>query len=70
LADIQGKASFSTKGNYKYILNATAGRDELYDLSADAMEQKNIAEKDPEQAKRMRQHVAAWVEQQGKRNGK
>jgi arylsulfatase A-like enzyme len=48
-------------GNFKYILNTTADRDELYDLSQDPTEQNNIAHQQREQTNRLRQRTAAWL---------
>ena len=55
------------EGKYKYIYNATLGRDELYDLDGDPWEQKNLAETQREEGKRLRQRLAAWV---GNQKGK
>jgi arylsulfatase A-like enzyme len=55
-------------GNFKYILNTTRDRDELYDLSQDPTEQNNIAHEQPEMTNRLRQRSAAWLESQMKRN--
>jgi len=53
-------------GRFKYIYNATRGRDELYDLEADPDEQRNIA---PDQAQRcheLRGRLAAWRDYAGR----
>jgi len=48
------------EGDWKYIYNGTAGREELYDLSADPDEQRNVAGQQPERGRRLRQRLAAW----------
>ena len=52
------------EGNYKYIFNATAGREELYDLSLDGQEQTNIAPQHPVISRQLRQRVSAWLHYQ------
>jgi arylsulfatase A-like enzyme len=47
---------------YKYILNTTQDRDELYDISADPQELTNIAVAHPELRRRLRQRIGAWLE--------
>jgi lipoteichoic acid synthase len=54
------------EGNLKYIYNATVGREELFDLAADPLEQRNLAETRPEDSRRMRARLAAWVWYQNK----
>jgi arylsulfatase A-like enzyme len=51
-------------GRFKYILNTTADRDELYDLSKDPTEQNNLAYQNRETANRLRQRTAAWLSAQ------
>jgi len=48
--------------NWKYIFDLREGVDELYDLSRDPNEQKNVAASQPAVAARMRQRLAAWTE--------
>jgi arylsulfatase A-like enzyme len=48
--------------SWKYILDATNGREELYDLQTDPDEQMNRAADHPEICKRLRQHLAARAE--------
>jgi arylsulfatase A-like enzyme len=48
-------------GDYKLIRVITAGTEELYNLKADPTEQTNLLDKEPEQAKRMRAALDAWL---------
>jgi arylsulfatase A-like enzyme len=48
--------------NWKYIFDLREGSDELYDLTADPDEQRNLVKAMPERAARMRQRLAAWTE--------
>ena len=48
-------------GDWKYIYDARRGREELYDLSVDPDEQKNVAPAYPDRALRQRQRLAAWL---------
>lgn len=50
------------EGERKYIYNATAGTDQLYDLATDPTEQQNLAAQFPDECHRLRQRVAAWRE--------
>jgi arylsulfatase A-like enzyme len=54
------------EGRWKYIYNATRGRDELYDLASDPEEQANVAKRHPELCQRLRQHLAAWRDDTGR----
>jgi arylsulfatase A-like enzyme len=56
-------------GNFKYILNATAGKEMLFDLAADPTEQTNLAGSRREQATEMRKRVSAWMASQKQRYG-
>lgn len=47
--------------NWKYIYNATLGREQLYDLATDPTEQMNVAADHPDRCLRLRQRVAAWL---------
>jgi len=50
------------EANWKYIYSVQDGRDELYDLQADPLEQRNVAAQHPEQCDSLRQRLAAWTE--------
>jgi arylsulfatase A-like enzyme len=50
------------EGPWKYVLDVTNGRDELYDLRKDPNERTNLAAVEPDRAKRLRQRLAARVE--------
>jgi choline-sulfatase len=50
------------EANWKYIYSVRDGRDELYDLDADPLEQHNVAEDHPARCDRLRQRLAAWTE--------
>lgn len=47
---------------WKYILNLRDGTEQLYDLSADADELKNVAALHPDICTRLRRRLAAWTE--------
>ena len=46
---------------WKYVLEMTGGREWLFDLAADPLEQRNILATDPARVKRMRQRLSAWI---------
>lgn len=48
--------------HWKYIFDATNGREELYDLEADPEERHNLKDERPELCRRLRQRLAARVE--------
>jgi arylsulfatase A-like enzyme len=48
------------EGDWKYVWNATRGRDELYHLPSDPDEKTNVAAEHPERCRELRQRVAAW----------
>jgi arylsulfatase A-like enzyme len=50
------------EANWKYIYSLRDGREELYDLDRDAMEQRNLAGQQPDRCARLRQRLAAWAE--------
>jgi arylsulfatase A-like enzyme len=54
------------EGEWKYIYNATRGREELYDLTRDPDEQQNRAAEEPERGRRLRQRLAAWKDHTGR----
>jgi hypothetical protein len=49
------------EGDWKYILNATAGQEMLFDLSRDRDEQHDAAAAEAERCRRLQQRIAAWV---------
>lgn len=55
------------EGPWKYILNLTTGREELYDLDADPHEQKNLVAEEAARRDRLRQRMAAWMHVQKRR---
>ena len=50
------------EANWKYIYSVHDGRDELYDLQTDPLEQRNVAAQHPDRCDRLRQRLAAWTE--------
>ena len=50
------------EGRWKYIFGVRDGRDELYDLDMDPLEQHNVAAEHPDRCDRLRQRLAAWTE--------
>ncbi len=46
---------------WKYIYEATSGRESLFDLAADPDELRNVLAAEPERVRRLRQRLAAWV---------
>ncbi len=50
------------EANWKYIYGVRDGRDELYDLDLDPLEQHNVAADHPDRCDRFRQRLAAWTE--------
>jgi phosphoglycerol transferase MdoB-like AlkP superfamily enzyme len=53
------------EGKWKYIYDATGGRDELYDLEADAGEARNLARSHQDLCRALRQRLAAWRDDTG-----
>ncbi|MFN2509501.1 MAG: sulfatase [Chthoniobacterales bacterium] len=49
------------EGDWKYIYDVTTGQESLFHLASDPNEQRNLATREPERAKQLRQRVAAWV---------
>ncbi len=45
---------------FKYVYNATSGREELFDLTRDPDEQHNVADQHPVKCQQLRRRVAAW----------
>jgi arylsulfatase A-like enzyme len=74
VANRQGRTFFSSPytdllvgtvhENWKYIYNAEQEKDELYDLSVDPDELRNVAHLYPEKVETERTYVAAWVQYQ------
>ncbi len=56
------------EANWKYIINAGPGTQELYDLSRDPLESTNLADAQQERCRRFRQRVSAWLDYQQKLN--
>jgi arylsulfatase A-like enzyme len=50
------------EGHWKYIYNATLGREELFDLPNDPHELTNVASANPRFCHTSRQHLAAWLD--------
>jgi arylsulfatase A-like enzyme len=50
------------EANWKYIYSVHDGREELYDLQTDPLEQRNVAAQYPDRGARLRQRLAAWTE--------
>ena len=48
--------------NWKYMFDLREGLEELYDLSRDPSEQRNLAAEQPERAARLRQRLVAWTD--------
>jgi lipoteichoic acid synthase len=55
------------EGDWKYIYNATRGREELYDLTRDPEEGQNRAPEEPQRCHALRQRLAAWKDSTGRR---
>lgn len=49
------------QGQWKYALNVTEGREELFDLAADPLEQTNVAPQHEPIARELRGRVKAWA---------
>ena len=49
------------ENQYKFVFNATLGRQELYDLTNDRQEQTNIELLHPDVCQRLRRRLAAWL---------
>jgi arylsulfatase A-like enzyme len=54
------------EGDWKYIYNATEGRDELYNLKTDPAEGRNAAKQEAQRVRRLRQRLAAWKHDVGR----
>lgn len=49
------------EGRWKYIYNATIGRDSLFDLAVDPQEQQDVAQAHPDVCGTLRKRLAAWM---------
>jgi arylsulfatase A-like enzyme len=49
------------EGRWKYVLNATRGREDLFDLATDPLETFSVAPTNAEVARRLHGRVAAWA---------
>ena len=49
------------EGDWKYVYDVASGRESLFNLRLDPEEQHDFAAGEPEQSRRLRQRVAAWV---------
>lgn len=59
---IAGGNTFGVReGDWKYSYDVTSGDEALYHLSSDPTEQTNLATREPDRARRLRQRVAAFV---------
>jgi arylsulfatase A-like enzyme len=48
--------------NWKYTFDLREGVEELYNLTSDPTEQRNLAAAEPERCARLRQRLAAWTD--------
>ena len=55
------------EGSFKYVFNATRGKEELFDLAADPDEKTNVAAKHRDRCRVLRQRLAAWKFHAGQR---
>jgi arylsulfatase A-like enzyme len=55
------------EGDWKYVYNATRGRDELFHLPTDPDELKNRAAEEPDRCQGLRRRLAAWKDHAGRR---
>jgi arylsulfatase A-like enzyme len=51
---------------WKYIYDAKRGREYLFDLAHDPVEKVNRAEENPDQCRRLRQRLSAWLQYEEK----
>jgi phosphoglycerol transferase MdoB-like AlkP superfamily enzyme len=58
------------EGRWKYIFNATRGRDTLYDLERDPEESRSVADQQKERCQDLRQRLAAWRDYVGRQLAK
>src|SRR5205823_290281 len=54
--------------NWKYIIDATRGREELYDLATDPREQHNVAREHRTECAQWRNRLAAWADSTSRRS--
>jgi lipoteichoic acid synthase len=55
------------ENDWKYVYDATRGRDTLYDLASDRDETRNLAAAHPDVCERLRSRLAAWREHAARR---
>ena len=48
-------------GPFKFIYNATLGREELFNLTTDKSEQNNLAQSQPDLCRQYRLRISGWV---------
>lgn len=60
-ADMAGHQFGLTDGRWKYILDASAGTERLYDLAADPLETRNAAKQQPDLLKQFKARTSAYL---------
>jgi arylsulfatase A-like enzyme len=54
------------EGDWKYVYNSTQGREDLYHLTTDPQEKKDLAAEHPERCARLQRRLAAWRDHVGR----
>jgi arylsulfatase A-like enzyme len=49
------------ESDWKYVYDVTSGSESLFNLRDDPNELRNVVSAQPDRAKQLREHVAAWV---------